>query len=350
MLTGVAAAGVAAGGRRLRRVGVLGVSGLVSGVCLYLATRNVLLEEFWKAFASASLGWLLFAWLMQIGTLVLRAVRWQRIFVEPVGFGPLFWSQNVGYLLNNVLPLRVGDVARVFAAQYLTKLGLFRIGFTLVVERLADVGGLLAAFFVAALFAPMPPAARDAAALLTGAFALAVAAAAAGYVAARVVLHRATFPLVQHFLAEFIRTVEELSVGRLVWLVVWTALGMAAAIAMTWAVMAAFGVRAGWLTALLISVTVSFIMAVPSVPGYFGVFHLGAQVALALSLGAAYDATLGLAVAVTLHGISYVGQTFFGLIGIWFLRRSSRVPVVSTLFARVGAQLRGEEPPVAGAA
>ena len=336
--------------RRQRGIGVLGASALLSGLCLYLATRNVLLEEFLKAFASASLGWLLLAWLMQIGTLVLRAARWQRIFVEPVGFGPLFWSQNVGYLLNNVLPLRVGDVARVFAAQYLTKRGLFRIGFTLVVERLADIGGLLAAFFVAALFAPMPPVARDTASLLTGGFALALAGAAIFYLVARMVSHRSTPRVVQQFLAEFVRTVEVLSVAQLIWLTLWTALGMAAAVAMTWAVIAAFGVHAGWLTALFVTVTVSFVMAVPSVPGYFGVFHLGAQVALALSLGAEYDATLGLAVAVTLHGISYLGQTFFGLIGIWFLRRSSRVPVMSTLFARVGAELRGDEPPEAGAA
>ncbi len=72
-------------------------------------------------------------------------------------------------------------------------------------------------------------------------------------------------------------------------------------------------------------------------------------VALALALEGRYDATVGLAVAVTLHGISYLGQTAFGLLGIWFLRRSKRVHVMAGILEKVGAQLHGDEPGVRGA-
>jgi uncharacterized membrane protein YbhN (UPF0104 family) len=69
-------------------------------------------------------------------------------------------------------------------------------------------------------------------------------------------------------------------------------------------------------------VALSFALAVPSSPGFVGIFQLIGQQALVLPFGAKYDASSALAITLTAHLIYYVLTTTLGVIGLWRLGES----------------------------
>ena len=49
-----------------------------------------------------------------LGTILARAIAWRTILQEKISFPRSFWTLNEGYLFNNILPFRLGEVARAF--------------------------------------------------------------------------------------------------------------------------------------------------------------------------------------------------------------------------------------------
>ena len=62
-----------------------------------------------------------------------------------------FWAQGVGYLFTNVLPLRMGEPARVLVMAQRCRMPIMQVATTAVVERLLDT-----ATIVLALIAVLP--------------------------------------------------------------------------------------------------------------------------------------------------------------------------------------------------
>jgi uncharacterized protein (TIRG00374 family) len=113
---------------------------LISVVCVYLALRGVDLNQTASILGSAKLPWLGLAVLAVAGDLFFRALRWQRLIapIKPVPFRRLAGYMLVGYLANNFLPARLGELVR---SHYLgDREGISRsatLG-TVVVERIVD--------------------------------------------------------------------------------------------------------------------------------------------------------------------------------------------------------------------
>ena len=82
-----------------------------------------------------------------------------------------------------------------------------------------------------------------------------------------------------------------------------------------WAALAAFDIPAPPQSALLIQAFVAFGVAVPSTPGYFGVFELAATAALTLYH---VDVSLAASYAIGYHITTFIPIT---LLGLWSLRR-----------------------------
>ena len=71
---------------------------------------------------------------------LLRAYRWQHL-VAPITLLPLrpFWSASlIGFMANDVLPLRVGEVVRAYALAHLTSVRVSTAFTTAVLERVWD--------------------------------------------------------------------------------------------------------------------------------------------------------------------------------------------------------------------
>src|SRR3954468_23341771 len=96
-----------------------GTLGLVLSVALLWWTlRDVKLPDVWEVLRGSRLALLLAAAGIATMTFPLRARRW-KVILEPVDpevpFAPLWRSTTVGMMVNNVIPARVGELARAFS-------------------------------------------------------------------------------------------------------------------------------------------------------------------------------------------------------------------------------------------
>jgi glycosyltransferase 2 family protein len=94
------------------------------------------------------------------GSLIVRAWRWQQIMIPLVKmpFWQVFGAMNIGYLANNVLPLRLGELYKAQVVYQLSGLSRTEAFGTIVVERLVDLVYMVPFIGLALLMYPMPAA------------------------------------------------------------------------------------------------------------------------------------------------------------------------------------------------
>ena len=87
---------------------------LISAVFLYFAFRNIDFRALAKVFLKINPWWVAAGVGLYYVNLGVRAIRWQYIYrhVKKVSFWGMFGATVVGYFANNVLPMRLGEVAR----------------------------------------------------------------------------------------------------------------------------------------------------------------------------------------------------------------------------------------------
>ncbi len=84
------------------------------------------------------------------GWLFVRAIVWRTLLRERASYRDVFMSLSEGYLLNNILPVRLGELGRAFMLSRKTNLPFVEILPTIVIERAVDIV-YTAAIFLAAL-------------------------------------------------------------------------------------------------------------------------------------------------------------------------------------------------------
>jgi len=233
----------------------------------------------------------------------------------------------IGYMANNVLPLRGGEVVRAYVVAHRVRAerGMSRpdafwlVAATMVVERVLDSLALLVILAALMLVIPVPRFLEWAGAAVLGVDLLGVAllvAAGRRPDASRRVLARLTrrWPaLAQATVGTFdvaLRGLDGIRAGAhlapmLAWTVLVWLLPALGAWAMLRAVHLPWPLVAGWTVLAFVGLGIS----VPSAPGYIGVFHAAA--ALALGVLGAPPAT-AVAYGVLYHASQYLPITLLG--------------------------------------
>jgi uncharacterized membrane protein YbhN (UPF0104 family) len=230
-----------------------------------------------------------------------RARRWAYLF--PPGSRPpgLLSATLIGYMANNVLPLRAGEVARVYvvARRWSARPSADRPEHpfwltlaTLVVERLLDSLVILLVLAVLILRIDVPPLVRWGAGVLLAIDVVAVALIAVTLAhpdAARARVARWTrrWPAVARLAARALDTLHlglagVRARGHLAPLLGWTALTWLLPALAAWAGLRALGLELGLLAGWTVLAFVGVGVSVPSAPGYVGVFHAAAVLAVSL--------------------------------------------------------------------
>ncbi|MBE2220477.1 MAG: flippase-like domain-containing protein [Anaerolineae bacterium] len=110
---------------------------------IWTIAQRVTLAELINAFAAASPLYILLSFATLILTLLVKSWRWQILLTTPTEkppFPPVFWAFNLGAFVNLVLPfMRLGEIARLFAIDWMAGVGKARALGTLVVEKLLDL-------------------------------------------------------------------------------------------------------------------------------------------------------------------------------------------------------------------
>ena len=151
------------------------VAGAAVSVALIVwLLRSVDLPELGRQLAATQWWWVTPAALVGPIGVWARARRWRYLFPprsEPPG---LVAANMIGYMANNILPLRAGELVRVYlAARHLRaerRMGagesLWLVGATVVVERVLDSLSLVLIMAVLILVIPVPPAFQYAAGVI----------------------------------------------------------------------------------------------------------------------------------------------------------------------------------------
>ncbi len=134
-----------------KKIGISLILGLaVSILTLYLAFRNVPFNDLIIYLASINYVWILPAVVVILLSFALRAYRW-KIILESAGkirFWQSFHPLMIGFMINCILPARVGEVARPVILQKKENIP-FSTGLaTVAAERVFDVGILIILFAV----------------------------------------------------------------------------------------------------------------------------------------------------------------------------------------------------------
>ena len=276
------------------------------------------------AFALADYRWLPLVVLIFFGALAARSMAWRTILEERASFGVSFVVINQAYLLNNVLPFRLGELGRALILSTRARISFWHVFSTVVVERVFDLAfaaGLLLStlpFVVGADWAR--PAATIAVALVAFGFVvLFVVASYPKQVSAFV--HRLLKPLprAQHWvedkLASFLDGLSALrSPRRFLLVAFWMLLAWTCNVGWYYVLMRSFLPNAQWLWAMFTIGVASIGVALPSSPAYIGV--LEAALVSALSLFG-IDPSLALAYALVAHVIYFVITGLIGIYGFW---------------------------------
>lgn len=88
---------------------------------------------------TAEYGWLLLSILFFILSVSARAFGWRTLLCEKVSFARLFFTINVGYLLNNIFPFRMGEVGRALLLNQTTQISFWEVASTILMERAMDI-------------------------------------------------------------------------------------------------------------------------------------------------------------------------------------------------------------------
>jgi glycosyltransferase 2 family protein len=131
---------------------------LISVASVVYALSHVDFAQVADAFAGASYIWTIPMMLSVIITMWVRALRWQKLLlpVRKLGYGTLYSSVMIGFMANNLLPARVGEVIRALSLSQKHQLSKTSVFATIVAERAFDSLGLLTAFMITLIFIDYP--------------------------------------------------------------------------------------------------------------------------------------------------------------------------------------------------
>lgn len=296
----------------------------ITALALWFAFRDISWQELGHQIGRAN-WWLLlgaslpaYAW-----ATLLRAQRWRVLArgVADVPVGAAFRATAVGFLVNNVLPLRIGELVRVWWLAREVRSSMAALLGTWMLERLVD------AVFLLGIAALVIGSEVGRGALL---------AAAAGPLVATLALRRWPGPALRLLRRGAGLVLSPARADRLTGAAGAVARGLAglrggkdfarmvgltvlhwgvAAVIPFWAALAALGVElGGWLESLhaafLILVYVAAAVALPAAPGFFGPYHAACRYALT-PLGVSKE--LALALGTLAHAVFWVGTTLIGL-------------------------------------
>jgi len=293
----------------------------VSALLLFLAARNVRLGEILPLLRQANFFYLALAGLCAVFAVWLRAWRWRFLIPnsERMRTANLFSATMIGFMGNNLLPLRIGDLARAYIAAKKENVAASAMLATVVIERLLDVFAILIMLSVIFFHLPLPR-------WIANGFLLMLAIGALAWIALlsmnrlSAVIDRWISRLiperlqgrVRDFIEAFfaglaaMRNKRNLTIATLLSIPIWTtyALGTYAGL-QACAIYVPFA--ASWVVLAFVGIGVSL----PSAPGFVGTFQFFTVAALALF---SVDQQTAFGYSLLHHLAQYIPVTLFGWI------------------------------------
>jgi uncharacterized protein (TIRG00374 family) len=305
------------------------------------------LRKFGQAVQQADLRFLVAGLLSEFLWLAVRSFVWRTLLQNKASYKDTFISINEGYLLNNILPFRLGELGRAFLLGRKAHLDFWQVLPTILIERLLDLAiaaGLLLSTlpFVIGVAWAKQAAIITGIAVLVGLVVIYIMARNRQRVVGWVDRLGEHWALVKKLAGQrvsaFFDGLEILTDGKLfLRALLWVALNWIVSFLQYYLFLRAFFPDPHPLWVLFALGVGSMGIAAPSSPGAIGVFEASIVVAL---LVFKLDASPATAFALTVHFSAYI---ITGLIGGYGLYKDGES--LSSLYTRLGRMKSEGEPP-----
>lgn len=306
----------------------------ISFFFLYLAFRRIDYRVLLESMREANYLYLTPVVVIIFANMALRALRWGYLLnpIKKIGFPSLFAGIIIGFMANNVLPARMGEIVRAYVIGRSERISKSSSFATVVVERLFDGFTVLGILLAVLVFIHLPP----------GNIYFKQGLRAAGYVS--VALYGVTFMILfiikkrtnwfLRFASLLVRPFSSrlteqgisnilsfkeglISVESLKTLVVTFVYSL-----LVWGVFAyaiylaglSFGLKLSVAASLMVLVAICLAMIIPSTPGFIGTYHASVTYALIL-YNVPLEKALGL--SIVFHATNYIPITLAGFLYLW---------------------------------
>ncbi len=298
----------------------------ISGVCVALLVWNVEWGRFWSALEGAEYWWLI-PTVITVGIDVgIKVVKWEMLLLPAgkVSRVNLLYSISVGYLVNTVLPGRLGEIARTYMLAKLERVSAVSVLSTVALDRILDVVGVAVLLAVVLPATDLPSWIAESGLLVgAGGLGLLVLCTLLAYPRWRALFLRLLaasprFPgkaLIEKWAEALCVGMEGLKgAGALARISAATAAIWLVTVLTAYLSMLTFHIQAPiWAAALVVAIT-NLGMVVPSSPGYVGVYQYLAVLALS-AFGVEKEVALGF--AVVYHLVWLLPVCLLGVFGLW---------------------------------
>ncbi len=297
----------------------------LAGVLLYYSLRGINWGEVWHILSRADWSYVGLALLISSAALFLRSYRW-RILLQsqaPVSVGMSFWATAAGYFGNQFLPARAGELVRTMMVSSGAGLGRTFVLTTALTERMADAITLVIISSIVMLTLSVKPgwigqAARPFAFI--------------GFAGARAILLIPKLeklwdalilklPIPKGIQEKLMKVLEQIHIGlrtfhdwnRLIGffgitMVIWLCDSISTLVGMH-----ALGMTTSLPVALLLITGLGLGSALPSTPGYVGIYQF---VAVKVLVPFGFSNTDAIAYIILAQAMQYVHISFWGLIAL----------------------------------
>jgi uncharacterized protein (TIRG00374 family) len=295
------------------------VSILLIAAILYFVDLRAMVD----AVRHANFSLLLVAFGIGFLWMFVRAIVWRTLLRNRASLSDVFWTLGEGYLLNNFLPFRLGEIGRAFLLSRKSKLQFMEILPTIVIERAMDLG-YSAVILLAALPYVVNAEGTQRIGILIGV--LVLIGFVILYLLARYnqwaldLFHKlsARWPAIQKFGGDFLESFfAGLGVLTDGWLFLrflfWMTVNWLIAIVSYYMIVRAFFPQAQVAWGMFALGAAAFGGAIPSLPGAVGTFDGAIAGALTLLSG---DESTALAAALTARLYNYLNSIVIGGIGL----------------------------------
>lgn len=324
----------------------IAVAVLLAVILLAYSLRGVEWRQVARIAADADPSRLGLAAAIMTGTLFVRSLRW-RILLNAegtIGVQTTFWATAVGYFGNNFLPARGGELVRTFMISARSTLTMTYVLATAIGERIADAVVLVCISATVLLTLPLQAgwlagAARSFAIL---AFVSALVIAVLPLLESRVMSVLGRAPIPKAVRPALMTTAQHGFRGLRAFHDLRRIVKFGALTALIWSMDAIATVIGGSALGFAIPLPVAFLLiaalglgsALPSMPGYVGIYQF---VAVTVLTPFGFSRAHAIAYILVAQALMYVVIGFWGALGLMHYRRSRR-----STEARAGVAIQSE--------
>jgi len=307
------------------RAFLLTVAGIFAAVLLYYSLRGIEWAQVWQILSHAELKYILIWFAIVTVALVLRALRWRVLLTAegPVDVPTAFWATAAGYFGNNFLPFRAGEVVRSLMISARTGMSKSFVLTTALSERIFDAITLVGVAAILLLTLPQKPGWFSNAATpfsvigLGGVLAIILLPKLEPLWAA--ILRRMPIPvgitdkligIMEKVLAGIraLHDAKRLFIFLAFTLVIWSCDSVTAVVGM-------------WALGMSISLPVAFLLitglamgsALPSTPGYVGIYQF---VAVSVLVPFGFSRTDAIAYILLFQALQFANYAFWGMLAL----------------------------------